>query len=882
MSGVHTCLRLVGLGVIALALLALPPHVRAQSPNDEGGAGDGASAPQTGPATANRAMSSLGSSPGGVASEVQLVVRSFGVGNRPRQGEWTGVEIELTDSADKPRNVLVRLACDDIDNDTLWTQRTVVTNPGARQLVWLYFRLPFSARIGSEFPITAHEAEEIAGSGDPGTASAGGGGVGAQFRATKLIGALRYRMQTDPVDKTSCLFAVVGTRGGGLEQFVRTVPPQGVAFAGGGGSRTGHEVIEVIGGLTPQTLPDRWMGLSQFEVTGWTGTGTGDQPSQLREGQAEAIREWVKRGGHLCIVLPPVAQPWIGSPSNPLADIMPLVRVDRVEGVDLSRYRSLLTTSREASLPTDAVVHTFVPENAGPYEAMPIMAGPDGECVVVRRIIGSGAVTVIGIDLTSRKLNDVENALRADHFWNRVLGKRAPLFSVSDWQNEIKRSSGAHPYSGPATALEIDTPIGTAIASNAKAAAGVLLAFVVFLAYWLIAGPLGYYLLKSRGKKQHAWLAFVGAAAVFTVVAWGGANMLKIRSVEGKHLTIVDSIYGQTTHKAKSWMSVFLPRYGEQSLSVAPKADSAGVGWRNLIAPLDSSDTQGAATFVAFTDSRGYTSEARSPDTIAVPARATTKQVQVDWAGVLPANWGMIRPLADSSVPVGQEITLHARKDSKSGERRWAIEGTLVHNLPGPLKNVQFWVVEGQKSTRGAAPFLMSEVWAANVPSTEEWKPNTALDLDTTFGKGSSADSKLDAPAGKSPVGGYTTGYESIKDEHFAEAVAFYSMLTPPQKFSSTAWNQAQRAATHGLDLSRWFTQPTLIVIGELQNAELPIPMSVDGLAGDGLRERIKGRTIVRWVYPLAAKPARAEPLVAPLDGPGTSDLLDDLKGKPE
>lgn len=864
MSNVCTCLRLVGLGVLSLLLLALPHPVLAQ-PSDDGSE---VAAPSTGPATANEAMATLGGGASTVASEVQIAVRNFGVGNRARRGGWIGIEVELTDSADKPRNVLIRISSVDIDYDEMWMQRTVVTNPGARQLVWLYMRLPFGAKFGTDFPISAHEAVEIAGDGQ---LLPNGQPAPAQYRAGRLLGSLRFRPQVDTVDSTTSLIAVVGPRGGGLEQFNRSSPVQGIRTV------TGHEIVEVVGGLTPAGMPDRWMGLEQFEALGWTGTASVDQPSQLREAQAEAIREWVRRGGHLCIVLPPVAQPWINAPTNPLLDIMPQVRVNRLEGVDLGQFRSLLTTKTDVALPNDAVVQTFTPDNAGPYEAMPIMVGPNNECVVVRRLVGSGAVTVVGIDLTSRKLSDVENGLRADQFWNRVLGKRAPLLSSSDWQ-DLTKDRKTMPYGNPSRAVIVDAPISGGIASQAKAATGVLLAFVVFLAYWLLAGPLGYVLLKGRGMKQHAWLAFVAAAGLFTVIAWGGASMLKIRSVQGRHLTFVDSVYGQSSSKVRSWVSVFLPRYGEQTLSVAPVSMS-GAETRNLIAPWDQMDSQAGSAIVAFTDSRGYTAEARSPDTISVPARATTKQVQVDWAGPLPSEWGMIRPLADASVPVGQEIRVGVRDDAKSAERKWTLEGTLVHTFPVPLKNVELWFVEGQRPTRPGnnAPKMFSEVRAAKLP-VKEWGPNVALVLDTQFKTDFSKDRVDDAlgrvtSGGGMPGVGMGVGDSGVSDENFGVGVTFFSM-TPPQQ-AGESWAQVRREATHGLDLSRWFTQPSLIVIGELEEAESPIPIRVDNLSGEDARKRIKGRTIVRWVYPLAPKPAKAETLTTL---PSAASDLDELK----
>jgi hypothetical protein len=63
----------------------------------------------------------------------------------------------------------------------------------------------------------------------------------------------------------------------------------------------------------------------------------------------------------------------------------------------------------------------------------------------------------------------------------------------------------------------------------------------------------------------------------------------------------------------------------------------------------------------------------------------------------------------------------------------------------------------------------------------------------------------------------------------------------------------------HGLDLSRWLTQPCVIVIGHLVQEDAgacPVPLTVDGTEIGS-----RGRTVVRWVYPLPPAPPRfAEP----------------------
>jgi hypothetical protein len=78
-------------------------------------------------------------------------------------------------------------------------------------------------------------------------------------------------------------------------------------------------------------------------------------------------------------------------------------------------------------------------------------------------------------------------------------------------------------------------------------------------------------------------------------------------------------------------------------------------------------------------------------------------------------------------------------------------------------------------------------------------------------------------------------------------------MLPPPDNDNRGNYVYvAQRRYTHGLDLSRWFTQPCIIIIGEVANAPGPVPVSVDGRDVE-----ITGRTIFRWIYPLEGNPPR-------------------------
>ncbi|MEM7755397.1 MAG: hypothetical protein AAF297_07145 [Planctomycetota bacterium] len=64
----------------------------------------------------------------------------------------------------------------------------------------------------------------------------------------------------------------------------------------------------------------------------------------------------------------------------------------------------------------------------------------------------------------------------------------------------------------------------------------------------------------------------------------------------------------------------------------------------------------------------------------------------------------------------------------------------------------------------------------------------------------------------------------------------------------------ATRSEGYGWDMGRWFTQPCLIVIGQLvqdrDEGGAAVPLAVDGRVPTA-----SGRTVVRWVYPLSARP---------------------------
>ncbi len=781
--------------------------------------------PPPSPSTADTSGAQAPAPASAVANEIVLSIDRFGVGNQARAGDWTAVRISAVDSNTKQREVILSLVLPDADGDMSTYSRVVTLNPGAKQTFWMYTRVPFSA-LGMGFggKLEAHEAVT---SDDQILKSTPG-----RLLGQTPIGGGTLRV----LEPTVGMMAVLGPRSAGLRAYADRDSPSQTYLT------LGHEVNEIVEGLTANDLPDRWQGLACFDAIAWIGADIGE----LRGETARALREWVRRGGHLIVSLPSVGAAWTTPSSNELLDIMPAVKVSRRENVDLDEYRPLFTYSPTRFLPKTAVVHDLIPrEDIGPTDALSLLSGPDGRCCVSRRIVDSGMVTLLGFDLSSRGLAD---SIDAEMFWHRILGKRGSMVQASE---KLAVSQNMNRQ-----ILTLDGGIHEVIAKKGQTAAAVLLGLIVFAAYWLTAGPLGYAVLKKTNRVRHAWLAYVLTAGFFTALAWSGATALRPRKVEAAHVTILQHVYGQPQSRARTWASILTPGYGTATVQIGgPNAkieetnDQRASG--NIATAWDAPNSDAART--QFPDARAYTVDARNPSEWRVPSRATVKQFQFEWAG--GPRWTMPHPVA----PEGQSERDGLRVNGKS------LQGTLVHNLPGELHDVVIMYVEAQtdilsarSQNKGFFPLRAS----GKVASTPEWAPGQGLDLSQAFN--SSNASTLDAfgttlvpdVQGANVLLQTSLPTPRLSDE--VKALSFYSMLlTPrfPTNGNSEAFLAMQRVLTHGWDLGRWLTQPCLIVVGVLggdgpNGAASPTPVFVDGT-----EINMRGKTIVHWVYPLPARP---------------------------
>lgn len=816
-----------------LACLLQAPVGLAQSGGGDGdGAGDGGDRTQA----------------GAPVSEVSLAVDQFGLGDAARPGGWIGLRVVFQDNTDRPRDIVIQAELRDADGDRPLYERVVTSNPGRRQQTWLYLFLPFDFDPARGLRIVAREVR--------GETEGDGGAQTAQAVAGRLLGEIgRVQPGRTLVQRNEGVLGIVGTSAHGLTLY-------GSSMQGESYSPLAHERTEIAAQLAPLDMPDRWMGLAPFEVLVWSNA----DPAELGPDRARALREWIERGGHLVIVLSVENQvSWTTNQNNLLRDVFPAVEVVTTEGVDLEKYRPLITRQAARAsgrndpglaLPSSAVVHTFEAlASAGDYDAIPILTGPDGECVVARRLVGQGAVSVVGMGVGSRVLSNFGLPL-ADTLWNRVLGWRGQ-FETSTRLGEIATATrGGLSMSNRRDPDILDRAIDAEVNLVGRSLAGVVLAFAVFGLYWVVAGPGGYALLKGTGNQRHAWLGFVGAAALFTAIAWGGATIIKPKRVQVKHVTILDHVYGQDVDRGRVWASVLIPSYLGARVRVVGGDQEEGLArFTQALAPWEGPPREGAiGAGASFPDARAYEVDARSPDSLLVPTRATVKQFQADWAGPARLAW----PTPVSAPGSGPPITI----DPETSLPR----GVLTHGFPVPLRDVMIVYVGGQ--TRIAEPgagawtaadgaptvFTPSRTWTTNalsvfpVFSTDGWVPGDSLDIHAAF--------EAVAPASRQ----MSTWLEGVGGQNLLRRLyhaSFFHQLATPVVGGGQSADRFHRNSTFGLDLSRWLSQPCIIVMGTLdlgEDDEMAISLDVR-VGGSDRRTHPSGTTIVRWVYPLPPSP---------------------------
>ena len=787
-------------------------------------------------------------------SGVTISVDQFGPGNSFRAGGMTAVRVQLTSNLAAPTPVWVQWQVPNCDGDIGEYGRSLgALTPNSPSYLWLY--APLSPETSMQTVWTVRVFEERDG-----------------VRRSEVGGArISAGAATRQVDISASMIAVIGDKRMGLDDYTNTGSTRLMRPVGA------HEDTAVVFGIKPTELPDRWFGLfPAFDAIAWAGDAA--PPQDLGADQAEALRQYVARGGHLIISLPMAGNIWglgaIGQ--TQIEDLLPC----RTAGIaprkdDAVPLADLLPTLSKFEKVTSLVGTRKPPEFSirvfkdlgGTFNVIdnhyePLVALNDGRVIAIQRPYGFGRITVIGVDLADGRLASLDLP-QGDPFWNRILGRRSDTPSATEIVDTEKADRLNKAYtthdnnlgSGPLITGKINLP-GTA-------ATGLLLAFVLFAAYWLLAGPLGFGLLKYYGQIKHAWLVFAGCAAVFTGLAWGSVGLMP-RPLQVSHVTFLDHIArapGDTRtdepqlQRAVSYFSVHLPHYGSTPISIASLPDQRDVlmSW-----------TPPGVNPQFFPNSDRYRIDVgHNAASCSLPSRSTTTQLCAYWMGGLDPNWGgMLR--IDPNNPIAVDV------DAAGNE---SIRGSIINELPGTLTNVKIFWVKNNRIGRHTYDQGSENAWINSLRSGEQLNTGAflaqgaldvgkALDLSEIGKKGAAAglkkniDDRYVKPfESRDFTAAASVGVNDNERPAFFEMLSIFQQLTPPSYLRSPGSNNGyedtvsfRRELGRELDLSAWFTRPCVIIIGYLEQSKCPVPLRLNN---ESEPPESSGLTVVRWIYPL-------------------------------
>lgn len=744
---------------------------------------------------------------------------AMGLGGLVRRGTWTPVRLDLFNESVEVRGVICRWLLTDDDGDQVIAERSVDLTPQRDQQVWLYANPPLSGAGSASWTFQVVDADSNQ--------------LLAEQTAQTSTGAY--------LSPTVGVVGVCGVEDMGLQPYSKWV--------------SSHEQTVIALGLNLETLPDRWYGLSLASTLVWGPNDSGDPNSNaMSEATQQALREWVFRGGHLVIVLEAVGETWTASPLSDVLGPIDASHLEQIEAVPptepFGRLKELVPMPMTAFDPPVDAGYTpilSVQVSTGDEEN----ATQEDRTIAMSRRYGFGQVTLVGFNLTNPEVFKSVHGQDLHRVWTQLLGWRAGkegrLMSATelrDRKNEIIEAERIN------NKYELGNWVDTRIAKQTTAGPAIGLAVILFIIYWavgLVSFPAA---LRSKGWDRYSWLIFLGVICLFTAVAWGGAALLRPAKTSATHFTVLD-IDGNEGHvHARSWVSLFVPRFDDVRVSVPSDRDA--ILPNDLINVVSSPGVAMSLEGAGYVDTQDYSYDATRPDTVAFPIRATTKPLVIDFLGQISADReGLDDPW---KLPRASNLAVVGSNDLPTG--------SVTHHFEGDLTDVLIVYCPG-----GSGPPQDDSwkpiVWRYTNPNGgAAWSPGVAMPMPTSVASGA----RLWASPGRAPKRAWASeGFlgQQIAGRRFSEGngsennlvydmslLSFYDAMPPPLidraggGFGDFALYQ--RAVLRDLDLTALTTGRRIIIIGHLRDSRIPVPLSVEGD-----QVPTEGWTVVRWIYDL-------------------------------
>lgn len=829
----------------------------------------------------------LGSSPVALAQidTRSSFVESVGINRSYRTDAWVPAVVNLTSTLGEPAEYQIQVVQPDIDGDRVVYTRLITLNANAAgQRYWIYFR-PQPTGLDAASPSELQRMLRVR----------------LCTRAGKELTIL-------PLPSTT-LIDLDPKTGFTVRRGRKTI----LAVIGGNSRPAFTTYGEVLGmseevdflPVSPADLPESSIGYEMADAIFWLDA---DAAELTRAGsrKLDAIGEWVRQGGQLVICHPDEAYriapfaPMLpvhltGADGKPLAEVVnrdnpePLHRIAtapirQTAGGDnnkqiADRWQFMPGPFRVARAPlkSGALAEEFVdwtPEQGGGRTAY-----------IARNAWGLGSVTWVAQNLGNPTLAGT-NSSGWPHVWDKVFGWKNNTILVRQddprARNEVwgKELEDWQPWS----LSDLGGVFLGATNHKGKAGAYVFLVILFFVGYWIVAGPGSYLFLAGKGQRQLSWAVFAVAGLGATLLTVGVVKLVLRGEPEVKHVSVVRIAAGQPAI-VDSRIGLYIPRDGGQQVALKDVAPDA----LSYIIPL-AVHPQHLLNPATFSDTKQYEIPVRDvsgtdPVEVTIPYRNTLKKLQTHWVGNLAGGIeGWAGLVAQNSVDL----------DGISG-KGGTIEGRVVNKTVHELRNVLFAFRFQQADEDGA---LVDRDYVLFVPA---WKKNQAFDLLRLYADAellsdiNQTQDKYLAGTATGPIRGPLAGPNSwgafwlrymktlagadnlIDDSGRAvtqsvSVMALFDRIPPIRNEPAMSFQRMElfRRGGRSLNLSHTLAAGDLVILAEVDNAALPVPVEVEGRLMSG-----EGTIYYQATLPIRNRMALIEPLMngQPTTAPATQTL---------
>lgn len=467
---------------------------------------------------------------------------------------------------------------------------------------------------------------------------------------------------------------------------------------------------------------------------------------------------------------------------------------------------------------------------------------------IARRMIGLGSVTWVAQDLSDPSLP--HQAFGWIYVWQRILGLKQADTAFP------YGASKAPPETGAYGAVDVGKPMIEGMNLESRTTALVSVAFIFFIGYWAIAGPLSYVVLASKKKTQRSWMVFGAIALAATVLTLFLTRLLLRGSPEIRHVSVVRTIAGaDVPARVMGRFGLYIPRDIRPQIGFATRSRDGITAITPFSMPPKYAPSNVIDRDSSYVIPLGQ-EDAADEVTIGVPIRSTLKKLQFDWTG-----------------PITNTITGKGQLDP---DGTVTIRGDLVNNTPDDLFDV--FIVFRNPSEN----FRLKEPWTDYVIYVPAWKKGAHLDLTNQFnakdndgkprilvtlantqefnegGKGFYSNHTVRGSLSTFAYFFYNGGYRFSslaadapdKSSGYMKSFFMLSLFDHlpiiDNSRSNTDRNELLRRGTRTWDVSHALECGRLIVLARSENSAIPAPLQVDGYAPEG-----KGTTYYQAILPL-------------------------------